>query len=84
VEATAPIAHYINGITDLAAKLKGIGIALTDEEITDVLIFNLDNDYSKILQHRLWPTPCSVGKVEKKRRNASIMHHIPSKGSNSV
>ena len=44
----APITHYINGITDLAAKLKGIGIALTDEEITDLLIFNLDNKYSNI------------------------------------
>jgi hypothetical protein len=47
-DAMAPITHYVNGITDLAAKLKGIGIALTDEEITDVLIFNLDNEYSNI------------------------------------
>jgi gag-polypeptide of LTR copia-type len=39
---------YVNGIIDLANKLKAIGIALTDEEITDVLIFNLDNEYSSI------------------------------------
>ena len=43
-----PITHYINGIMDLATKLKGIGIMLTDEEIIEVLIFNLDNDYSNI------------------------------------
>ena len=45
---SAPMSTYVNGITDLAAKLKGIGIELTDEEITDVLIFNLDNEYSNI------------------------------------
>ena len=39
---------YVNRITDLAGKLKGIGIELTDQEITDVLIFNLDNEYSII------------------------------------
>lgn len=44
----APMSAYVNGITDLAGKLKAIGIALTDEEITDVLIFNLDNEYSSI------------------------------------
>ncbi len=37
-----------SGITDLAGKLKAIGVALTDEDITDVLIFNLDNEYSSI------------------------------------
>ena len=44
----APMSAYVNGITDLAGKLKAIGIAFTDEEITDVLIFNLDNEYSSI------------------------------------
>ena len=39
---------YVNGITDLAGKLKAIGITLTDEEITDILIHNLDNEYSSI------------------------------------
>ena len=42
----APMTTYVNGITDLAGKLKAIGITLTDEEITDVLIYNLDNEYS--------------------------------------
>jgi hypothetical protein len=45
---SAPMSAYVNGITDLAGKLKAIGIDLTDEEITDVLIFNLDNEYSSI------------------------------------
>ena len=27
------------------------------------------------------PSTGSVGKLEKKRRNTSIMHHIPSKGN---
>ena len=39
---------YINGITELAGKLKAIGVKLSDEEITDVLIFNLDKEYSSI------------------------------------
>ena len=47
-DTNAPIQNYISGITDLAGKLKAIGVALTDEDITDVLIFNLDNEYSSI------------------------------------
>jgi LTR polyprotein gag-polypeptide-like protein/zinc knuckle protein len=47
-DTNAPISAYVNGISDLAGKLKAIGIALTDEEVTDVLIFNLDNEYSSI------------------------------------
>ncbi|KAF5315192.1 hypothetical protein D9619_006932 [Psilocybe cf. subviscida] len=43
-----PMINYVNGITDLAARLKAIGVTLTDEDITDVLIFNLDNEYSSI------------------------------------
>ncbi|KAJ3495365.1 hypothetical protein NLJ89_g10636 [Agrocybe chaxingu] len=39
---------YVNGITDLAAKLNAIGVTLNDEDITDVLIFNLDKEYSSI------------------------------------
>ncbi|KII82738.1 hypothetical protein PLICRDRAFT_70032, partial [Plicaturopsis crispa FD-325 SS-3] len=38
----------IQGVTTLAARLKAIGIVLTDEDITDVLIFNLDESYSNI------------------------------------
>jgi hypothetical protein len=47
-DTNVPMFAYVNGITDLAGKLKAIGIDLTDEEITDVLIFNLDNEYSSI------------------------------------
>ena len=47
-DTNAPMTTYVNGITDLAGKLKAIGITLTDEEITDVLIYNLDNEYSSI------------------------------------
>jgi hypothetical protein len=47
-DTNAPMSTYVNGITDLAGKLKAIGIDLTNEDITDVLIFNLDNKYSSI------------------------------------
>ncbi|KAJ3547180.1 hypothetical protein NMY22_g1749 [Coprinellus aureogranulatus] len=43
-----PMQTYISGITDLAAKLGGIDIQLKDEDITDVLIFNLNSEYSSI------------------------------------
>jgi hypothetical protein len=39
---------YITGISNLAAQLKSIGVTLTDEDIADVLIFNLDETYSSI------------------------------------
>lgn len=47
-DTNAPMQSYVSGITDLAGKLKAIGVTLTDEDITDVLIFNLDNEYSSI------------------------------------
>ncbi|KAF5309951.1 hypothetical protein D9619_010449 [Psilocybe cf. subviscida] len=47
-DVNAPMQAYVSGITDLAAKLKAIGMSLTDEDITDVLIFNLNNDFSSI------------------------------------
>lgn len=47
-DITLPLHHYVNSITDLATKLKGIGIILTDEEIIDVLIFNLHDEYSSV------------------------------------
>jgi hypothetical protein len=46
--AEEPMPTYVNGITDLAAKLRAIGITLSDEDITDVLIFNLNDKYSGI------------------------------------
>jgi len=42
------ISAYVNSITDLVRKLNAIGVSLSDREITDVLIFNLDNEYSSI------------------------------------
>lgn len=43
-----PMQIYIAGITDLAAKLTGIGITLSADDITDVLIFNLAPAYSSL------------------------------------
>ncbi|OBZ77569.1 hypothetical protein A0H81_01930 [Grifola frondosa] len=43
-----PIRDYISSITDLAARLKSIGVKLLDEDITDVLIFNLRESWSNI------------------------------------
>jgi gag-polypeptide of LTR copia-type len=39
---------YVNSITKLASRLKGIGIDLKEDDITDVMIFNLNNEYSSI------------------------------------
>jgi hypothetical protein len=40
--------HSYRRITELASRLTGIGINLDDEDITDVMIFNLDSSYSSI------------------------------------
>ena len=47
-DTSASISAYVNGITDLARKLNDIGVSLSDQDITDVLILNLDNEYSSI------------------------------------
>jgi len=47
-DTSTSISAYVNSITDLARKLNAIGVSLSDQEITDVLIFNLDNEYSSI------------------------------------
>jgi len=47
-DTSRPIVEYISGITDLAARLKAIKITLTDTDITDVLIFNLDDSWGNI------------------------------------
>lgn len=47
-DASQPIQEYISGITNLAARLKAIKIDLTQMDITDILIFNLDDSYSSI------------------------------------
>jgi len=43
-----PIQDYITGVTTAASRLTAIGIDLTDEDISDVLIFNLDASYANI------------------------------------
>jgi hypothetical protein len=43
-----PITEYILGITDLAAHLKAIKITLSDVDITDILIFNLNDSWGNI------------------------------------
>ena len=47
-DMSTSISTYVNSITDLARKLNAIGVSLSDQDITDVLIFNLDNEYSSI------------------------------------
>jgi hypothetical protein len=47
-DTSASIQEYISGITTLAARIEAIGITLTPNDITDVLIFNLDESYSSI------------------------------------
>lgn len=47
-QTSAPIRDYISGITTLAMKLKAIKVALADDDIIDVLLFNLDNTWSTI------------------------------------
>jgi hypothetical protein len=47
-DETRPIADYIAGITDLAARLKSIKVTLSDEDIIDVLIFNLHESWGSI------------------------------------
>lgn len=45
-DPSMPISKYVSEIVDLAARLKGIGVKLEDEDIADVLIFNLDESWS--------------------------------------
>jgi hypothetical protein len=42
------IQSYISGISSLAARIEALGITLSPTDITDVLIFNLDESYSNI------------------------------------
>jgi hypothetical protein len=42
------IQSYISRITSLAARIESIGITLPTTDITDMLIFNLDESYSNI------------------------------------
>ena len=42
------IADYISGISNLAAQLKSLNITLSDDDIVDVLIFNLHESWGNI------------------------------------
>ncbi|KAA1479524.1 hypothetical protein DENSPDRAFT_855426 [Dentipellis sp. KUC8613] len=44
----ALIREYIAGITTLASCLHGIGVSLLEDDIIDVLIFNLEKEWSNI------------------------------------
>jgi hypothetical protein len=41
-----PIQEYISGITGLASRLKAIGVKLEDNDIMDVLLWNLDPSWN--------------------------------------
>lgn len=73
-----PMSTYVNGIIDLAGKLKAI--ALMDEEITDVLIFNLDNEYSSIaasLTATKGDLNISEVTLKKKRGKGEVIQSFP-------
>ena len=48
IQAYHTISTYINSITDLVRKLNAIEVSLSDQEVTDVLIFDLNNEYLSI------------------------------------
>jgi hypothetical protein len=48
VSGLSTIQDYINRITGLAAHIAAIGVTLSSTDITDVLIFNLNESYSAI------------------------------------
>jgi hypothetical protein len=47
-DTNEPIQKYISDILQLAARLKAIGVALTDKDIIDVLIMNLDKEWDGV------------------------------------
>src|ERR1700733_714713 len=42
------IQDYLDGIITLATRLRAIGVTLTDDDIIDVILFNLDDSWSNI------------------------------------
>lgn len=47
-DTSKPMVDYISGITTLASKLKAIGVTLSEEDVTDVLIFSLASSYTHV------------------------------------
>lgn len=43
-----PVREYVNGITTIRAKLKAIGVEISDEDVTDVLIYALAPEYNAV------------------------------------
>jgi hypothetical protein len=42
------IQDYLDGITSLATRLRAIGVTLSDDDIIDVILFNLDDSWSNL------------------------------------
>ena len=47
-DSSAPIREYTSRVLDIAARLRAIGVSLKDEDIVDVLIFNLHPDWMNV------------------------------------
>lgn len=47
-DTSQPIRDYVTGITTLVTKLKAIGVTISDEDVTDVLIYALAPEYSAV------------------------------------
>ncbi|KAJ8486898.1 hypothetical protein ONZ45_g14517 [Pleurotus djamor] len=47
-EISRPIRTYLAEITALGQRLRAIGVELSDEDLVDVIIYNLDEEYSSI------------------------------------
>ena len=68
---------YINNITNLASQLHAMGVNIGDEDITDVLIFNLPSSYDPVAtalmtRHgKLTVSDISAALIEYESRNKS-------------
>ena len=73
-----PVQTYVGGIIDLATKLRAIGLTLPNEDIIDVLIFNLAEPYSNIAaslatKDNLKLSDATSALVEEERRQGKDM-----------
>jgi hypothetical protein len=44
-DVSQPIQIYVSGIVDLAMRLRGIGVMFSEDDMVDVIIFNLDEGW---------------------------------------
>lgn len=49
-DITLPIQSYISGIVNLASQLKAIGVTMDDDDVIDVLIFQLDASWASVAE----------------------------------